>query len=202
MADEYWAGSQYATEASNMTQEDDPSKVPWSDLINKNGIGVYPYDEDPTWYRPSTNCKMQYLGKEYPFCDVCSRALKSNLEESRWQTNSIQTYSDLLSQINVSPLKKTLYLRGTNGNSTTIKVKLPAILHRVNKFTQTEVEVDNMEVTLKFKSKNPQIAQVSKSGKITAKSKGNTQITVTAKLADGTSKKFNINVKVVDTKKP
>ena len=59
-----------------------------------------------------------------------------------------------------------------------------------------------MEVTLKFKSKNPQIAQVSKSGKITAKSKGNTQITVTAKLADGTSKKFNINVKVVDTKKP
>lgn len=200
LADEYWAGSQYATETSNMTQEKNPKKVPWSDLIGQNGIGVYPYSADPTWYHPSKNCKMEYLGKEYPFCEVCVRTLKSKLQDLRWQTNSVYTYVELLSKITVTPLKKTLYVGGTTGKSTTIKAKFPAILHQVNSLTKTVVDVDRMEVKLTYKSSNPQIAQVSTSGKITAKSKGSTVITVTAQLANGTSKKLSFNLKVLEAK--
>ncbi len=77
LADEYWAGDEYAEEAPNMTTESDPEKVRWSSYVGIDGVGVYPYtDGRAGWYKPSENCKMQYLGKEYEFCDVCKEAIR------------------------------------------------------------------------------------------------------------------------------
>ncbi len=77
LADEYWAGDEYAVEAPNMTTESDPAKVRWKSYVGKNGVGVYAYtDGKEGWYKPSNNCKMQYLGKEYDFCDVCKEAIR------------------------------------------------------------------------------------------------------------------------------
>lgn len=45
--------------------------------MGRDGIGLYPYtDGKAGWYKPSENCKMQYLGKEYEFCDVCKEAIR------------------------------------------------------------------------------------------------------------------------------
>ncbi len=79
LSDEYWAGQQYAHESPNMTRS--KSSPPWKDLMGKNGVGVYPYSENPSWYKPSNNCKMQYLGKEHPFCPVCQRQLLKRMKE-------------------------------------------------------------------------------------------------------------------------
>lgn len=69
LADEYWAGPQYAHEAINMTQETDTSLLIWKNWYGDYEIGLYPHDESPTWYRPHQNCKMRYLGP--PYCAVC-----------------------------------------------------------------------------------------------------------------------------------
>lgn len=77
LADEYWAGDEYAEEAPNMTTERDPQKVRWSAYVGVDGVGVYPYSEGKAgWYKPSQDCKMQYLGKEYEFCEVCKEAIR------------------------------------------------------------------------------------------------------------------------------
>jgi hypothetical protein len=70
LADEYWAGSQYAREAINMTQETNTTIVKWKNWLNNFGIGLYPHAESPAWYRPHQNCKMRFLG--VPFCAVCT----------------------------------------------------------------------------------------------------------------------------------
>ena len=77
MGDEYWPGIAQMTETPNTTSQSDSALVPWADLVGQDGIDVYPYEDgEPGWYKPSINCKMQYLGKEYPFCAVCSRELE------------------------------------------------------------------------------------------------------------------------------
>jgi hypothetical protein len=76
LSDEYWAGSQYANEKPNMTQETNPSLVKWSDWMNINDVGIYAYGgstPQSDWHRPHQNCKMRYLG--FPFCPVCSEAI-------------------------------------------------------------------------------------------------------------------------------
>jgi len=79
LSDEYWAGQQYAKDSPNMSSS--KSNPPWKDLIGKNGIGVYPHQENPSWYKPSNNCKMQYLGQDHPFCEVCRRQLLKRMKE-------------------------------------------------------------------------------------------------------------------------
>lgn len=72
LADEYWAGNQYAYEGPNRTQVADPERVIWKDWIGVNDIGVYAYggkDSRANWFRPHEFCKMQYLVA--PFCNVC-----------------------------------------------------------------------------------------------------------------------------------
>ncbi len=69
LADEYWAGPQYANEAINMTRETNISDLKWKNWYGDFGIGLYPHSESPTWYRPHQNCKMRYLG--VPYCAVC-----------------------------------------------------------------------------------------------------------------------------------
>lgn len=72
LADEYWAGNQYAYEGPNRTQEADSKTVKWNHWLGINGIGIYTYggkDSKSKWFRPHEFCKMQYLVA--PFCNVC-----------------------------------------------------------------------------------------------------------------------------------
>ncbi|MCK4879001.1 MAG: T9SS type A sorting domain-containing protein [Bacteroidales bacterium] len=73
LADEYWAGIQYAREAINMTQETDLEKLRWRNWYGDNNIGLYSHAESTSWYRPHQNCIMRYLGE--PFCAVCREGL-------------------------------------------------------------------------------------------------------------------------------
>ena len=74
LADEYWAGSQYTTDAKpNMTSNGNSSTVKWKIWNGVNTVGVYPHSGDPKWFKPTTNyCKMEVLGKV--FCPVCKEA--------------------------------------------------------------------------------------------------------------------------------
>lgn len=92
LSDEYFAGNSYAGEYVNMSAESDPKKVRWSRFIGKNGIGVYEYDNGGDgWFKPHQNCKMRYLGRQFPFCEVCKEALRdqfsahSNVTKLFWQ---------------------------------------------------------------------------------------------------------------------
>lgn len=77
LADEYYAGDQYAGEFYNMTQETDPNLVKWSNWYGDFEVGIYQHTDftnsPKPWYRPHQECKMRYLG--YPFCSVCSEAI-------------------------------------------------------------------------------------------------------------------------------
>lgn len=70
LADEYWAGPQYAAEKANLTQQSNPSLVRWKDWIGVAGVGLYDHAESPSWKRPHQTCKMRYLNN--PFCKVCT----------------------------------------------------------------------------------------------------------------------------------
>lgn len=76
LADEYWAGPQYAAERPNMTQINDSATVKWKAWYGRNGIGIIPHGTTPPlseWYKPHSFCKMQYL--DFPFCSVCAEAI-------------------------------------------------------------------------------------------------------------------------------
>ncbi len=77
LADEYWAGEQYAAEKTNMTRDNNPETIRWKYFLYNNGIGIYPHEESPTWYRPHQSCKMRFLGS--PFCDVCSDKIENDI---------------------------------------------------------------------------------------------------------------------------
>jgi len=79
LADEYWAGPQYARETHNMTEDTNPETIRWKDFLYENGIGIFPHEESPNWQRPHQNCKMRFLGRN--FCDVCSHQLELRLDE-------------------------------------------------------------------------------------------------------------------------
>jgi hypothetical protein len=74
LADEYWAGSQYATDSKpNMTSNGNSATVKWKVWNGVNSVGVYAHSGDPNWFKPTTNnCKMEVLGKT--FCPVCKEA--------------------------------------------------------------------------------------------------------------------------------
>ncbi|MGN0293928.1 MAG: M64 family metallopeptidase [Lachnospiraceae bacterium] len=96
LADEYYA-SGYEGEYANLTAESDPEKVVWSRFIGKNGVGVYDWGgiTGTGYYIPHTGCKMQYLGEEYPFCEVCKEQLrKSFCKYSNVTKIFFQTYAD------------------------------------------------------------------------------------------------------------
>lgn len=76
LADEYWYNGY---ERPNQTRESDPTKVKWKNWVGKDGVGVYPYSESPTWYRPHQNCLMRYLGRRY--CDVCRQELIESIHD-------------------------------------------------------------------------------------------------------------------------
>ncbi|GHB27400.1 M64 family metallopeptidase [Mongoliitalea lutea] len=69
LSDEYWAGDQFARETANMTKDSNPATNRWRSFLNTEGVGIYPHEESPTWFRPHNNCKMRFLGPG--FCAVC-----------------------------------------------------------------------------------------------------------------------------------
>jgi hypothetical protein len=71
LADEYWfAGS---LESANKTQNSNPATIKWKNWVGLNGVGVYPYTESPSWFRPHQSCEMRYLNQQ--FCSVCKEAI-------------------------------------------------------------------------------------------------------------------------------
>ncbi|PKF74705.1 M64 family metallopeptidase [Chryseobacterium sp. PMSZPI] len=71
LADEYWfAGS---GESPNKTQTSNPSTIKWKNWVGLNNVGVYPYTESPSWFRPHQSCEMRYLNQQ--FCSVCKEAI-------------------------------------------------------------------------------------------------------------------------------
>ena len=74
LADEYWYRGY---EAPNMTSNNNPNTNRWKFWLNREGIGIYPHEESPNWYRPHQNCLMRYLSM--PFCEVCSTEITRRL---------------------------------------------------------------------------------------------------------------------------
>lgn len=76
LADEYWAGANFAAEKPNMTQDNNPTTVKWADWMNVNNIGTYEHGLGSvlgSWFRPHQSCKMRFLGS--PFCSVCTETI-------------------------------------------------------------------------------------------------------------------------------
>ena len=101
------------------------------------------------------------------------------------------TLYDYINEIKVGITKQTIQ----KGKTTTLKVALPQTLTLVKEYSINVPSINN-EVKINYKSANSKIATVNSKGKITGKKKGNTKITVTAALADGTKKVFTLTVKV------
>ena len=118
LADEYWAGPQYAAEKINMTQNTNLTTLKWKNWHGDFNIGLYPYSESPTWYKPHPNCKMQYLGSN--FCAVCSEGI---IESIHSMTSPLYSYSPMSENIteNDYPLSFNLYLIKPNPNTLRIK---------------------------------------------------------------------------------
>ena len=97
LADEYWAGDQFAAEKPNMTQSMEDETVPWRNWLGFAGVGIYPHAENPLWARPHQNCKMRVLNPE--FCSVCRESLVKRIHDL---TNPIITYQPATSTLNHS----------------------------------------------------------------------------------------------------
>lgn len=71
LADEYWAGAQFAVERPNKTQDNNAATVRWRNWLNTPTIGIFPHvPPGQTWFKPTTGtCKMEVLAQE--FCNVC-----------------------------------------------------------------------------------------------------------------------------------
>lgn len=90
LADEYWAGPQYAAEKPNMTQTNDPATVKWKAWYGRNNISIIPYGTTAplsTWYKPHPSCKMQFLG--VPFCSVCAEAIVTRIHSLTSMIDSV-----------------------------------------------------------------------------------------------------------------
>ncbi len=94
LADEYWAGEQYAYERPNLTQQSDANLVKWKNWVGTNGIGVIAHTESPSWYRPHPDCKMRSLNK--PFCSVC---IETFIERIHALTNPVLQYAPVQSVV-------------------------------------------------------------------------------------------------------
>ena len=98
LADEYYAGDNYAGEYANMTQETNPLLVKWKNWMGSNGTGIYQHccvGNAPLWYKPNTNCKMQYINSA--FCSVCSQEIVESIHNL---VNPIVSYTPTTMNIN------------------------------------------------------------------------------------------------------
>lgn len=95
---------------------------------------------------------------------------------------------ETLDQIEISALKRTLYVGGTEKKSMTLKFKLPQLLKEA-------MEQDSSILKITYQSSNPKVATVTASGKITAKKPGKTTITTLITI-NGVQRKFQTIITV------
>ena len=93
-----------------------------------------------------------------------------------------------IDQIEISAVKRTLYVGGTEKKSMTLKLELPQLLKEA-------VEQDSSILKITYQSSNPKIATVNASGKITAKKAGKTTITTQVTI-NGVQRKFKTTITV------
>ena len=78
LADEYWAGYEFAFKAPNFTRNNIQDSIIWKQYLGYESIDVFPmYDElnnYTRWHKPATRCKMNNL--DDPFCLVCRENIK------------------------------------------------------------------------------------------------------------------------------
>ena len=86
LADEYWFAP--TGESPNKTQDNNPATNRWKNWLGTNGVGIYPFPENTSWYRPHQSCIMRYLGQ--PFCAVCS---ETTIEKVHSLQGPVDTYS-------------------------------------------------------------------------------------------------------------
>jgi hypothetical protein len=96
--------------------------------------------------------------------------------------------ADVINTITVTPVKKTLYIGGTKGNSVTIKSVIPDVI-------QNAVSDDLCDMIITYKSSNPKVATVSDSGEVVAKKAGTITITTTITI-NGVEKSCQTIIKV------
>jgi hypothetical protein len=89
LADEYWAGAQFAREMPNMTRENNPSNIRWKNWLNLSDIDIFAHNGDASWFKPSSGtCEMELLFR--PFCAVC---IENFIERIHQITNPIESFS-------------------------------------------------------------------------------------------------------------
>ncbi|MBB2181813.1 Ig-like domain repeat protein [Lachnospiraceae bacterium MD1] len=93
-----------------------------------------------------------------------------------------------LDQIEISAVKGTLYVGGTEKKSMTLKFKLPQLLEEA-------VEKDSSIRKITYQSSNPKVATVNASGKIIAKKAGKTTVTTLVTI-NGVQRKFRTIITV------
>ncbi len=86
LADEYWFSG--SGESPNKTKNNDPTTIKWKNWLGTNNVGIYPYTESPTWFRPHQNCEMRYLNQQ--FCSVCKETL---IEKIHATQNPVESYT-------------------------------------------------------------------------------------------------------------
>jgi hypothetical protein len=86
LADEYFGAVKF--EAPNVTDRGLPLINKWRhwidlenppDYIGIEGIGIYPFADDPSWFHPHRMCKMSSIHQ--PFCRVCSSHLTERMAQ-------------------------------------------------------------------------------------------------------------------------
>lgn len=133
LADEYWfAGT---GESPNKTQNSNAATIKWKNWVGTNTVGVYPYTESPSWFRPHQNCEMRYLDRQ--FCSVCKEQIIERIHSlvspvdsyTPASSSSVSANSNVTFTVNeVLPIPNTLVnswtLNGTllsaTGNTLTI----------------------------------------------------------------------------------
>lgn len=134
LADEYWAGSIYATERPNLTQQSDPTLVKWENWVGTLGVGVYPHAESTTWYRPHQNCKMRFLN--VPFCSVCNETF---IERIHTLVNPLASYTPTTLSIELGnqPIQLSVSLVKPEPNTMSITWKRDDVTFDINKESVT-----------------------------------------------------------------
>ncbi|TVR78767.1 MAG: T9SS C-terminal target domain-containing protein [Chitinophagaceae bacterium] len=128
LADEYWAGDQFAAELSNMTMNNNPATVKWKNWYGDFNVGIFQHccgGNSSQWYKPHESCKMEVLG--VPFCAVCTEAF---IERIHVLTNPINSYLPSASFFLASqfPLSFELDLIEPISNSLSIKWELNSLI--------------------------------------------------------------------------
>ncbi|MGM9618621.1 MAG: M64 family metallopeptidase [Oscillospiraceae bacterium] len=113
LADEYYSAG-YAGEYANLTTQSDPESVRWSRFVGANGVGVYAWggNANSGYYVPSQNCKMQYLGAQYEFCEVCKEEIRKAIcQHSNVTKVFFQPYADEFLEGSTSDMKQYFIVR-------------------------------------------------------------------------------------------